>query len=128
MNEKRMKELMEKLGQPNSRSLLQTLQQVAHEVATEVDGSLRKELIQLCLDKGQVDMALNINVRKWSDPQPEMLYNPTTGKDEIFPKNPRQFRHHHKGLAWLYDPYTGKPRKPSEIGHDPFGLLIEKLD
>lgn len=50
MTDERYKDIMNKLGMPNSISLLQALRQVANEVAQEIHNDYRKRLDELLGD------------------------------------------------------------------------------
>ncbi len=50
MDDERYKAIMAALGMPNSRSLLQALQQVANEVAQETQAAERERCARLCDD------------------------------------------------------------------------------
>ena len=53
-----------------------------------------------------------------------MKFDPATGAEKPYPSHPEQYRAEHGLVAWLYDPFTGKPRDPRDIGSDTFGLLL----
>lgn len=55
-----------------------------------------------------------------------MKFDPVTGKQEPYPSEPEQYRQHHGKVAWLFNPFTGHKRHPSDIGSDTFGQLIIK--
>lgn len=54
-----------------------------------------------------------------------MKFDPTTGTEFPYPSNAQQYRDWHGKVAWLYNPWTGKPRDVGDIGSDVTGLLIE---
>lgn len=45
-------------------------------------------------------------------------------KHPTLPKNADDYRAYYGSLAWLYNPWTGKPRHAGDIGTDTFGKLI----
>ena len=57
-----------------------------------------------------------------------MKFDPATGDPKPYPSHAAQWREWHGSAAWLYDPWTpgeaARPRLPSDIGSDPFGLAI----
>lgn len=53
-----------------------------------------------------------------------MKFDPVTGFEKPYPSEAKQFREYHGKAAWLYNPFTGTPRDPRDIGSDTFGLLI----
>ena len=54
-----------------------------------------------------------------------MEYNPLTGEEFLVgPHYPDEYRAYHGPVAWLYNPWTGDPRDPRDIGSDPLGHLI----
>ncbi len=55
-----------------------------------------------------------------------MLIDPAFGTDKPYPSHAAQYREYHGRCAWLYNPWTGKDRHPSDIGSDPTGLAICK--
>lgn len=54
-----------------------------------------------------------------------ILFDPVSGNvsKDIFTLE--EYRQHHGLVAWLYNPWTGEPRDPRDIGSDVQGLLIE---
>lgn len=62
-----------------------------------------------------------------TDTQPDlMLIDPAHGGEKPYPSHAAQWRSYHGKKAWLFNPWTTKPRDPSDIGTDPFGLLIAR--
>jgi hypothetical protein len=53
-----------------------------------------------------------------------MKYDPTTGTPHPYPSHAAQYRKWHGLVAWLYNPWNGEKRHPSDIGSDILGLLI----
>ena len=53
-----------------------------------------------------------------------MRFDPAFRTEKPYPSHAAQYRSYHGDIAWLYNPWTGTPRHPSDIGSDPFGLLI----
>jgi hypothetical protein len=53
-----------------------------------------------------------------------MKFDPTNGEPKPYPSNAAQYRKYHGASAWLFNPWTGEKRHPSNIGSDIFGLLI----
>lgn len=59
-------------------------------------------------------------------PQQQQLMTacPVDGSLKPYPSHAAQWRAYHGRKAWLFNPWTGKPRDSDDIGSDPFGLLI----
>jgi len=53
-----------------------------------------------------------------------MEFDPTTGERKPYPSHAGQYRKYHGPAAWIYNPWTGKMRHPTDIGTDIFGYLI----
>lgn len=53
-----------------------------------------------------------------------MLFDPVSGQAAKDQFTPHGYRTHHGLVAWLYNPWTGEPRDPRDIGSDVQGLLI----
>lgn len=53
-----------------------------------------------------------------------MLYDPATGAERPYPSHAAQWRAYHGKVAWLWNPWIGRPRDPRHIGSDVFGILI----
>jgi len=53
----------------------------------------------------------------------KMKFDPSTGA-KITPMHPDAYRDYYGEIAWLFNPWTGKPRDPRDIGSDVFGLLM----
>ena len=53
-----------------------------------------------------------------------MLFDPATGEGNPGPDKADMYRTYHGRVAWLYNPWTGKPRDPHNIGSDVQGFLI----
>lgn len=58
------------------------------------------------------------------DEKYHMHFDPATGRPNPTPVFPSAYRAQHGKIAWLYNPYTGHPRDPRDIGTDTFGHLI----
>ena len=54
-----------------------------------------------------------------------MKYDPATGEEKPYPSHAEQYRIYHGSIAWLYNPWTGQPRDPRDIGSDCFGYLVQ---
>ncbi|MCP4280777.1 MAG: hypothetical protein GY776_12320 [Alteromonas sp.] len=54
-----------------------------------------------------------------------MRYDPATLEYNPYPSHAEQWRIYHGKTAWIYNPWTGRPRSACDIGSDTFGLLIE---
>lgn len=54
-----------------------------------------------------------------------MKFDPATGVEHPYPSHAAQWREWHGTTAWLFNPWTGDPRTPQDIGSDTFGLLIK---
>lgn len=61
-----------------------------------------------------------------------MRFSPVNGLKApdwtLYPSHAAQFRAYHGPVAWLYNPWTGRPRDPRDIGTDPTGILIAVRD
>lgn len=61
---------------------------------------------------------------------PKMRFDPATGEPNPHPNEAEQYRKHHGGVAWIYNPYlddgNGRPlkRDARDIGSDVLGVLI----
>jgi len=53
-----------------------------------------------------------------------MEYDPATKEKQPYPSHAAQYRKYHGEIAWLYNPWTGRMRHPSDIGTDVFGVAI----
>ena len=53
-----------------------------------------------------------------------MRFDPATGEERPYPSHAAQWREWHGGMAWLFNPWTGSRRHASDVGSDPYGLLI----
>lgn len=53
-----------------------------------------------------------------------MSFDPVSGKPAVIKFTPHEYRQYHGLIAWLYNPWTGEPRDPRDIGSDVQGLLI----
>lgn len=53
-----------------------------------------------------------------------MKFDPAFGSENPYPSNAGQYREYHGRRAWIYNPWTGGERDPSDIGSDVVGLLI----
>lgn len=53
-----------------------------------------------------------------------MRYDPASGEYHPYPSHADQWREWHGRMAWLYNPWTGQSRHPSDIGTDVMGHLI----
>jgi len=53
-----------------------------------------------------------------------MKFDPATREEKPYPSHSTQYRDHHGGNAWLYNPWTGDKRHPLDIGSDVFGVAI----
>lgn len=60
------------------------------------------------------------------DKEDKLIFDPATGSSNPYPDNATLWRKHHGQVAWLYNPYTGMPRDPRDIGYDTFGHLLVK--
>lgn len=54
-----------------------------------------------------------------------MVYDPSNREPHPFPLLASKWRVWHGKVAWLYNPWTGQPRDPRDVGSDPSGLLID---
>jgi hypothetical protein len=54
-----------------------------------------------------------------------MKFDPATNEAAPYPSHAAQYRAYHGRVAWLYNPWTGRPRDPRDIGTDTFGHGIE---
>lgn len=63
---------------------------------------------------------MNVN----SDQDALMGYDPATGAAFPYPSHAGQWREFHGSTAWLYNPWTGQPRRAEDVGSDVFGHLI----
>lgn len=54
-----------------------------------------------------------------------LVFDPVSGDLAIETFSAEEYRQHHGLVAWLYNPWTGEPRDPRDIGSDVQGLLIE---
>jgi hypothetical protein len=54
-----------------------------------------------------------------------MKFDPAFGTEKPYPSHAAQYRKYHGDIAWLFNPWTGKKRHPSDVGSDTFGLLID---
>lgn len=57
-----------------------------------------------------------------------MNFDPATNTPHPYPSHANQYRIYHGQVAWLYNPWTGKPRDARDIGSDCFGFLISNDD
>lgn len=53
-----------------------------------------------------------------------MSFDPCFGNEKPYPSHAQQYREYHGNDAWLYNPWTGTKRHPSDIGSDVFGVAI----
>lgn len=53
-----------------------------------------------------------------------MKFDPATGQVKPYPSHADQWRQYHGGLAWLFNPWSGKQRLAGDVGSDTFGQLI----
>lgn len=53
-----------------------------------------------------------------------MKVDPAFGTPNPYPSEAQQWREWNGKVAWLYNPWTGNKRHPSDIGRDYDGLLI----
>jgi hypothetical protein len=53
-----------------------------------------------------------------------MRFDPATGEERPYPSHAAQWREWHGVMAWLFNPWTGERRHASDVGSDPYGLLI----
>ena len=53
-----------------------------------------------------------------------MKFDPATGDIQPYPSHAQQWRDYHGKVAWLFNPWNGKPRSALDVGSDTFGLLI----
>lgn len=53
-----------------------------------------------------------------------MHFDPATGEERPYPSHAAQWREWHGAMAWLFNPWTGSRRHASDVGSDPYGLLI----
>ena len=53
-----------------------------------------------------------------------MKIDPAFGTERPYPSHAAQWRDWHGRQAWLFNPWSGQRRHPSDIGSDQFGLLI----
>jgi hypothetical protein len=56
--------------------------------------------------------------------KPIMRFDPAYGTPNPYPSEAEQYRYWHGHIAWLFNPYTGAPRDPRDIGTDVTGLAI----
>ena len=55
-----------------------------------------------------------------------MKFDPVTGKEKPYPSEAGQYRQYHGEVAWLFNPYSGTPRDPRDIGTDVMGYGIAR--
>jgi len=55
-----------------------------------------------------------------------MKYDPQDSEAMPYPSHAQQYREYHGRAAWLYNPWTGSKRLPSDIGTDVLGHLIRE--
>lgn len=53
-----------------------------------------------------------------------MKFDPAFGTERPYPSHAQQWREYHGRMAWLFNPWTGAKRHPSDIGTDVTGLLV----
>lgn len=53
-----------------------------------------------------------------------MMYCPAFRNPQPYPSHAKQYREFHGRVAWIFNPWTGEPRWPHDVGTDPFGELI----
>ena len=53
-----------------------------------------------------------------------MMFDPATRAPHPYPSHAAQWSEWHGRTAWLYNPWTGEPRHPADVGSDVFGALI----
>lgn len=53
-----------------------------------------------------------------------MRFDPATGEERPYPSHAAQWREWHGSMAWLFNPWAGSRRHASDVGSDPYGLLI----
>lgn len=56
--------------------------------------------------------------------QETMSYDPSDRKTKPYPSHAEQFRDHHRGKAWIYNPWSGQIRDSRDIRSDVYGRLI----
>jgi len=59
---------------------------------------------------------------------PLMKYCPAYGTLNPYPSEANQYREYRGTIAWLFNPYTGEPRDPRDIGSDVNGLALVAPD
>lgn len=55
-----------------------------------------------------------------------MTHDPATGAIDPYPSQVGQYRAYHGKVAWMFNPWTGEPRNPLDIGSDVFGYGIKE--
>ena len=53
-----------------------------------------------------------------------MKFDPASGEPKPYPSRPEDWREYHGRVAWMFHPWTGRPRDPRDIGSDVFGHLV----
>lgn len=55
-----------------------------------------------------------------------MKFDPCYRTARPYPSHAAQYREHWGQKAWLYNPWNGNKRHPSDIGTDVLGMLIDQ--
>jgi hypothetical protein len=55
---------------------------------------------------------------------PAMRFDPVLGHPRPYPSHAGSWRLYHGALRWMFNPWTGKMRRPGEIAADPQGLAV----
>ena len=53
-----------------------------------------------------------------------MIFDPASGGEKPYPSHAEQWRIYHGMDAWLFNPWTGARRHPSDVGSDCYGYAI----